>query len=318
MAMKKHNRTIVILCTFLGSFLAIYISSLSIDWLHAEELKYPIVFTDATHLTKLGLALEDYGKNANLVKPFRNRCYYYGDGGYSLSISDQFLETYKARGFSLNSLCMALVSGIRFDPETGAPLPAYIVADLEGLRQSGKYIESGVVSDILPLQVPDCFKRGLPYSDCEMRYDPMSGDQLSEQTSRYLKKVGNHVEEEIENLIKSGKYIKDCSCDEKRLDQKERCRLEKHCGAYTSGRLAREIYHFNHGSIPVSEDYVPYIYIAFVDISTSLPRGFGYALYAEGGAGASASPDSVKLVLEGKHRATEQKIKATVKKLKEK
>jgi hypothetical protein len=149
-----------------------------------------------------------------------------------------------------------------------------------------------------------------------MRYDLVSGAQLGEQTSRYLKKVGNHVEKEIENLIKSGKYTKDCSCNEKRLDQNERCRLEKHCGEYTSGRLAREIYYFDHESIPPSEANVPYVYISFVDISPSLPRGFGYALFAEGGAGPSASPESVKLVLEGKHRATEQKIKTIVKKLK--
>ena len=284
----------------------------------AQEPEYPIVFADATELNQLGIALGSYGKNADKVKPFRNRCYYYGDGGLSLSVSDLYLDTHKARGFSLNSLCMALASGVRFNPETGAPLPTYIVADLEELKRQGKEAEVGVISDILPLDVPDCFKRGLPYSDCDMKYDPISGEKLCEQITLHLKRVGKAVEERLERLVRSGKHNKECNCKANNTQEDERCRLEKHCGEGTSGMLAPEILYWDHAEFPGFGAYTPPPHLSFVDISPSFPRGFGYALFADGGAGPSASPDSVEMALDGKHRATEQQIKAVTTRIQQK
>jgi hypothetical protein len=93
---------------------------------------------------------------------FPNRCPskeydYYSksfEDRFQLSISDAMLDHFKARGFSLEALCLALLSPIRFDSETGKQLP---LASIEG-------------HDLQALNVPDCFKNGTPFLDCTLNY----------------------------------------------------------------------------------------------------------------------------------------------------
>ena len=144
----------------------------------SSAISYPVVFNKAQDLRRLGVVLKDYSTDSEAVQHYPNRCYYYGDGGYSLSVSDEFLAKFKTRGFSRRSLCMALVSQTRFDPETGRRLPTYIMGNIEALQRNRGRPGAGDVSEELPLDVPNCFKRGLPYSDCEMNYDPRTGGRI--------------------------------------------------------------------------------------------------------------------------------------------
>lgn len=95
---------------------------------------------------------------------FPNRCptkiYDYGSKSFSeryrLSISDAMINHFKARGFSLEALCMALLSPIRFDSDTGKQLSLASIEDENGM--------------LMPLNVPDCFKNGTPFLDCTLNY----------------------------------------------------------------------------------------------------------------------------------------------------
>ena len=79
---------------------------------------YPIVINDLKVLRPAGLTLTQRGEFKDNFPHLKHRCYSYGDGGYLISVDDDFLRRHEARGFTLNSLCMALISGIRFDPES--------------------------------------------------------------------------------------------------------------------------------------------------------------------------------------------------------
>ena len=90
--------------------------------------EYPIIFTEADSMKTLGFYFPDFN-----VFPFSNRtaldnkCFYYGDGGPSLSLSEEFVSGYRSRGFDFDKLCLVMRSGIvRFDPETGARLPTFL------------------------------------------------------------------------------------------------------------------------------------------------------------------------------------------------
>jgi hypothetical protein len=61
------------------------------------------------------------------VTMFKHNCYYYGDGANTISFTGEFFESFRNKGFSVNSLCLALQSPLAFDPETGRRVPSYQV-----------------------------------------------------------------------------------------------------------------------------------------------------------------------------------------------
>jgi hypothetical protein len=104
------------------------------------EINYPVVFTSPEALEETGLSVRFYpsiDNNSEQPKPvFPNACFEVQDeGGYYLSVSDEFLAHYTAKGFMLRSLCLALVSQARFDPATGERLPTYVFRDPAGERR---------------------------------------------------------------------------------------------------------------------------------------------------------------------------------------
>ena len=62
-----------------------------------------------------------------------HQCYYYGAGGQLIRVSHERLVRYRNKGFTLDSLCLGLMSSTLFDPETGKRLPTYIVAKAESM-----------------------------------------------------------------------------------------------------------------------------------------------------------------------------------------
>jgi hypothetical protein len=85
-------------------------------------------------------------------------------GNARLSISNDMLTHFKARGFSLESLCLALSSHMRFDMETGKQLPLALLTGSDSVE--------------VPLNFPDCFKGGTPYLDCRQEYEANWGTKL--------------------------------------------------------------------------------------------------------------------------------------------
>ena len=77
----------------------------------------PTVFKTYEELLPLGIAFDERVKQG-----YPHKCYSYGDGSTPISISDALLARYKARGFTLESLCLGLISEARFDPESGKAL----------------------------------------------------------------------------------------------------------------------------------------------------------------------------------------------------
>jgi hypothetical protein len=125
----------------------------------AAQDRYPLVFDSVNQLKRYGLALRGIGTNDVSVH-FPTRCYYYGDGGWDISISDALLSFYKSQGFSRRSACLALISGIRFNPEDGKHLATYILVDRKLLKPKDN--EPSALSAELPMSLPSCFKNGTP------------------------------------------------------------------------------------------------------------------------------------------------------------
>ena len=224
------------------------------------EVKYPIVFSSMSDLEQLGVSLQwptlyDTGlQNAMLPKPrLPIGCYVYAGGGTRalISVSEEFLARYKAKGFSRESLCMGLASSIKFDPETGKRLPTYrfrddkvidaALAKLDPANMPAEELASFVpdyftsredlaaglanarskqftgmtndqieilmqsddsyISDELPLKVPDCFKNGTPYLDCNWRYGLITGKKLSAAAPKRYREVGETLDAHMQSLV---------------------------------------------------------------------------------------------------------------------
>jgi hypothetical protein len=161
--------------------------------------KFPLIFYPPDAEAQLGLVL-DGGK-----KRFETGCYQFGEGGtVNISISAELLAYYVQQGFSRRSLCMALISAIRFDPETGRRLATYVVVyGLRALRKPLNGMDS--VSPELPLAIPSCFARALPYSDCTWNFDAFTGKRLSLTLTRRFKAFGQKLEDAI-GAFKNGPH----------------------------------------------------------------------------------------------------------------
>jgi hypothetical protein len=235
---------------------------------------FPIVFNKAGDLNKLGIVILHYTNDD--VAEFPNSCYYYGDGGYTLSFSAEFLARLKQRGFSRRSVCMGIVSQVTYDPQSGRHLPTFILSR----RKSGKIQDAGDVSDELPLDLPNCFSGGRPLSDCTWNYDMLTGKALSKEDAGAIAKVGS----KIDSLFAAGKF-KGCAGP----------------GKYDPCRLSWDEYHLKFPKNFTSS-------LSFLDVSTDFPKGYGYTLNAEGGAGPEPGAAAAEQAGDPKRRATEQTI----------
>lgn len=261
----------------------------------APSADYPVVLTDVASQRALGLMVTNYGPYAG-EPALTHDCYYYGDGGTNLSLSEEFLATYRAQGFSRETLCMALVSSIRFNPETGARLATVQMADIEELSRPDYFGEPGPISEEIPLQIPACFRRGMPLVDCRFAYDPLSGARLTAEETARIAAAGSRAHDEARALLAAGKYARPCGAgDDSRPANDESC--------YDASGTGREYrISANHPAmLPLG---------GFYAFSPDFEEGFAYAIIADGAAGPSAEMDSVQLALGGKNRASRAKLEA--------
>jgi hypothetical protein len=149
--------------------------------------QYPLILTYGP-LQEIGLSANNYANRDNPPADLPYSCYYYGDGGYDISLSSSFLVRFTSRGFSRQSTCLGLVSQSKYDPETGQRLPTYIIVNpayLKG-KPNPHDLDFNVSPHEHPLDLPNCFKNGNPYTDCQFRFGRQTGKKLtSEQTSIY-------------------------------------------------------------------------------------------------------------------------------------
>jgi hypothetical protein len=121
------------------------------------------------------------------VPAFPNKCY------GSVSISNEFLAPFRARGFSLEAVCLAITSPwVQYNPETGKPLP--------------------VSKDFL-FVVPDCFKSGTPFLDCEFNHDHASGLKRTDAGRQGVHTRAVEVDAAVRRIIASGRSGNQCACD---------------------------------------------------------------------------------------------------------
>ena len=169
----------------------------------AEAQQKPQVVGSHAQLRALGLEVgEGFGPESG-AKQLSNTCPRFGgDGMYNLSFSNEFMARYTARGFTKLALCAAVASGIRYDPETGRPLRSVILADFDKVRRHQE--EAGTVTDPLPLEIPDCFKRARPLADCDVRYDMLTGKRVSSRDVQRMARTPDEGEGGIIAIKLSG------------------------------------------------------------------------------------------------------------------
>ena len=119
----------------------------------AQEPKLALIRMAPAELAAHGLAVRELR-----MRPFPNSCQVAGNP--RLSVSSEFLAHFQARGFSLESLCLGISSHIHFDPETGRQLPLVHLPELGDSRNAN-----------IPLNLPDCFRNGVPFLECNVKYD---------------------------------------------------------------------------------------------------------------------------------------------------
>jgi len=253
----------------------------------AEEETKPIVFGKREELREFGIALPDWGAGRS-IHHLPHKCdYYYGDGGYDLSLSNEIVDHFKAKGFSIQSLCMGLLSPFRFDPETGRRLQTYILADLQAVRDGTA--DAGTVTEELPMDLPECLKNARLYSDCELNYDPFASTQkkLSSAEKQDIAQKTAIVADGIKARMNGAQDAAD-RCRE--LEITSRCFAIEIQPASSSG--PDEEFKF-----PTKfDEEASALGISHVDVTDDIPGGFGYALYLSGAAGPDPAEETVELI----------------------
>jgi hypothetical protein len=253
----------------------------------ASEIKFPIVFTADDDLAKFGISIT---RNDQML----HQCYYYGDGGQFIRVSHDLLLHYRERGFTLNSLCLGLMSETLFDPETGKRLPTYIMVDPKSLA-SGKIRDIDVTYEH-PLELPQCFNRALVYSDCTINFDRLTGDRLPKEKIEAFRTLGLALNNAFQRAIEQRLVCNWPYCSERRTGRFVPGSLA--AGGYGATICSNEGYlkYFvestlaEHG-IDVPRTVLKDAHLSCFDVSINLPAGYGYTMDADGTAGPSLSAE---------------------------
>jgi hypothetical protein len=143
-----------------------------------HERKVPMITMTAHELREIGIALRSAGAGA-----LPNSCA--SVGANDISVSDEMLAAFRARGFSLESLCLGLSSSFRYDPVTGRPMPFAVVRDQQ-----------------IPLNLPACFSRAAVFLDCRWSYDYFDGSRSDETRSRLA--TGREIDAIARGITRTG------------------------------------------------------------------------------------------------------------------
>ena len=275
------------------------------------QAPYPILLTSPRQLHDIGLGVEVHHDERETYAPaFPNRCYNYGRGHtvFLMSFSDAFFERWRKQGFSKESLCLALVSLARFDPETGKRLPTFVLRDDEGLAEVMKLPELagrklsqaeldevretfGLVTDELPLAVPPCFRNGTPYLDCNWRFGLTTGVPVRPQTAARWREFGTAWDRRITAALKRGKVAT-------RAPEGKAPELVAAGYLDIAGYWAMQpIYEGEPEGDQLTEAmWREWSQLTWTVVSPNLPRGYGYALNATGDRGPAISIAALRAI----------------------
>lgn len=250
----------------------------------ADAPKYPLVAESRAELERLGFSLvrpaELAPGNRWSGKTCRN------DGGVPqallLAISDDVVARYAKRGFTRETLCLAIAGAPLYDPYTGKRLPTFVFRDPAGVaavlagRDPAKVddvelIAAGVLTDEIPLAAPTCFRNGKPHVDCEWRYSERTGRQRTTGSIRSFARAGERLQETMADAI--AKATEGGSGAE-RIVPTGIARSESFIGTPKTFKLPVEQLKSLIGSQPL-----PYAWFA---LGPTLPDGYGYALDPNG------------------------------------
>jgi hypothetical protein len=148
----------------------------------------PLIFGGHAELRKLGIEIANFGPEGARDLPEKCGGRYGGEGRYDFTFSHEFAQKFRSRGFTNLTLCMAMESRIRYNPETGARLRSFVLADIPKIKRNQG--EAGTATDQIPLDVPDCFKNAMPLQDCKLNFDMMGGRRLTSDQARKLRNAG--------------------------------------------------------------------------------------------------------------------------------
>jgi hypothetical protein len=290
------NRSALITLAVLGGVLATSAAFAQIRW--------PIVFRNSDEMRPLGLMLIGWGAELrSKVSMFKHNCYHYGDGGNTISFTENFFNNFRNKGFSVNSLCLALQSPLAFDPQTGQRVPSYQVVHpriLAGRRPS----DAGEVSEVLPIAPPDCFKRGLPYHDCTFDYDIRTGRAVSTAQKTVIAAARAAIDSMIANERAANGLRPDCSDVEP--SERTNCSRGTMEMTFAGGREATSPYLALKGAGSIPDSARP-AGVTLMDYSPALPLGYGYQLLTEGGAAPEGGDPAI--ARDPSRRASEEKIR---------
>ena len=185
---------------------------------------YPVIFTSQDELLKLGIGYLE----------FPNKCF--SDINNTFSFSNEFFARFRGRGFTVESVCLGLLGETRFDPETGRRLPTYIYIDKEELARELREdpdrkdpaFGAGSINQEAPLDLPDCFKNGTPYSDCVFRFGRKTGKALTAAETTTYANLGAALDKWTRAMIATGNFIADKleDCDGRRPCRRDRVQGE--------------------------------------------------------------------------------------------
>lgn len=182
-----------------------------------------------------------------------NRCpyaigSYFEEGAFQnnqieISLSDEMLAHFQRRGFNLKTLCLAITTPMTYDPETGVPIPS---------------VNLGYHLWVL-LNVPDCFRRGTPMLDCNMRYHWFWRGRMDRAYSEASAKLDRLIKQKLQAGAVLPHYL-------------VRGSVERFAGS----KLTEELFSLS-----------PARGIQFIEISSGFERGYAYRL----GTGFTAGDD---------------------------
>ncbi len=263
---------------------------------------FPILMPDAKPLATFGISMPDGTEALDTAKRYPVHCYTQEGFGYGISVSTELMARYKVKGFSRHSLCLGLLSEARYNPETGARLPTYLIVDEAELKKAlkgrnpktmtTKQLENccgeQYTGNELPLVVPDCFKNGAPYSDCNWRFDLKTGAALTPATTQRYREFGLALERGMARIL-SG-TVKGCPfkrtnhtaltgwptwpCNPQTIETSDTGFLRPEYDSVIDAVRTHAGREF------LAKDLTRGTLTQFLDVSAAFTRGFGYALNA--------------------------------------
>jgi hypothetical protein len=182
------------------------------------DIEFPVIFTSPQELAEFGIEIQGAGEvdGQGAIGPFPNKCYDLNGSsvGYRpITISNALLARYKAKGFTRETLCLALVSQARYDPETGKRLPTYIFRDDADIDQALDADVDTMSED--PDLIPKIFASKQAVLDAVAAFKRRDYDQLTTAQTEALVRNYNAMTEDqplaVPPCFKNGTPYLDCN-----------------------------------------------------------------------------------------------------------